>query len=45
MGGDPTKASAAKGRQLPAAQVSTLCAVIAYSRLLPVERRAFDVPV
>ena len=45
VGGDPTKASAEKGRQILAAQVSNLCAVIAYSRTLPVERRAFDVPV
>jgi creatinine amidohydrolase/Fe(II)-dependent formamide hydrolase-like protein len=44
-GGDPTKASADKGRQILEAQVANLCEVIAYSRTLTVERRAFDVPL
>jgi creatinine amidohydrolase len=45
VGGDPTKASADKGRLIFEAQVDNLCQVIAYSRTLPVERRTFDVPL
>jgi len=45
VGGDPTKADPDKGRRIFEAQVANLCEVIAYSRTLPAERRAFDVPL
>jgi len=45
VGGDPTKATAEKGRRIFEAQVDNLCKVIAYSRTLSAERRAFDIPL
>jgi creatinine amidohydrolase/Fe(II)-dependent formamide hydrolase-like protein len=45
VGGDPTKATPEKGAAIFEAEVANVCAVIAYSRTLSVERRAFDIPL
>lgn len=45
VSGDPTRASAEKGRQILEAQVANVCELIAHSRTLPVERKAFPIPL